>query len=96
MKKITIKLLTLLLAVVLVASSLSSCLDSIAPLPDREDISSNISASLEEDKKNFDRASKYYVFWQLPGFDADKMTYIEDIFESVYNYEDGLVGRAHV
>ena len=90
MKKITIKLLTLLLAVVLVASSLSSCLDSIAPLPDREDISSNISASLEEDKKNFDRASKYYVFWQLPSFDADKMTYIEDIFESVYNYEDGL------
>ncbi len=89
MKKITLRLVLLIVTVIAVASSLSSCLDFSAS-KSKEEIAESISASLREDKKNFDIVSKYYVYWGLPDFDAEKMTDTESIFKFNYNYEDGM------
>ncbi len=89
MKKITFRLVLLIVTVIAVASSLSSCLDFSAS-KSKEEIAESISASLTEDKKNFDRVSKYYVYWGMPDFDAEKMTDTESIFKYNYNYAGGM------
>ena len=55
---------------------------------------SSILSSIEQTKQTgspeYDSVSNYLYYWGIPVFDISKMLWVEEVFETYYNYEGGL------
>ena len=94
MKKITKRavssLVLLVLTLSIILGSLSSCKLLYYVAETKEEITENISASLENDGTKNKYVSDYLRYWGFPLFDRIKIVVFEECFKSEYNYEGGM------
>ncbi len=84
-KTLTCRISALLLALVLILSSLVSCIS--LGVESKSNIQSSISASLSYDDKNYDYVCLYLDDWGISNFDIFKFSYFENAVYKYYNYE---------
>lgn len=83
-KTLTCRVSALLLALVIIISSLASCAFTVES---KESIQSNISQSLSYDNRSYDYVALYLDDWGISNFDIYKFTYFENAVANYYNYE---------
>ncbi len=85
------RILSLILALIILLSSLSSCVFFRKPASSREEIEANVAESTAE--HSF--AYQYLASWGVPVFDYTKFLYFENIVTSYYNYSELPEVREH-
>jgi len=85
------KLLSLLLALILILSSLSSCILFRKPAGSKNEIENNISESPSNCKYTY----QYLANWGLPAFDYTKFLYFENIVTGYYCYNELPDAKEH-
>ena len=93
-----ISFITLLLTLAMTVSVLSSCgiignlIDSVIPamVGTKEEILTEIDATLTGGGKAYDEVEEYLHLWSLPRYDRVKFGYFELCFNQLYNLEGGL------
>ena len=85
------RILSILLALIIILSSLSSCIALRKPAGSREEIEANVTQSTA----NRTYAYQYLSLWGVPAFDNAKFFYFENIVTSCYNYSELPAVREH-
>ena len=88
--KKSVKLIALLLAVLMILSSLVSCRFFVYTADSEDEIRENIAESLESGGKSKDRVADYLRQWGLPVFDKVKFEYYEVCCNKLYNLDSGM------
>lgn len=71
--------------------SLGSCfVIDLTRASSKEEIEANVAATLEGEGKNYSYVSDYLNYWRVPLFDSIKFRWVEAVYKTYYNYEDGL------
>lgn len=78
------RFLSLLLAIIIILSSLSSCILFRVPASNKDDIKANISSSSE----SYSYAYQYLANWGMPIFDYTKFLYFENVVTKYYCYSE--------
>lgn len=87
-KKFSLFKLLIFLTAIVTVLSMTSCLTYTEK--SKEEIEAGIGSVEEQDTLNYSYVTNYLRYWGLPDFDTSKLKWVESVFITAYNYENGL------